>query len=263
MTVIAPPPDASGFEWLSRDWGWSLVCERLGAFTHGWTAGVTAPGNGGPCGVRADQLASGCGVAADDVVSLRQVHGAEVVAPARASASEASEDADAAVTRDPNLLLTVRVADCVPLLIADTRRGTVAAVHAGWRGTSAGIAQRAVERLAALYGSRPSDLVAAAGPAIGPCCYRVGHEVRQDFSEQGWPDRSLAAWFRDEADGALRLDLSRANRDQLVGAGLAGSAVLLSSLCTACHPGWFPSYRRDGPRAGRMAAYIRAAAPSG
>jgi YfiH family protein len=259
MPMIAPPPDGPGFAWLSRDWGWSLVCERLSAFTHGWTAGVTPSGHGGPCGVRADQLAAGCGVAAADVVSLRQVHGAEVLAPARASDREAAEDADAVVTHDANLLLTVRVADCVPLLIADTHRGAVAAVHAGWRGTSAGIAQRAVERLATLYGSRPSDLVAAAGPAIGACCYRVGDELRQDFSEHGWPDRSLAAWFRDGDDGALRLDLSRANRDQLEEAGVPRSAVLVSRLCTACHPGWFPSYRREGPRAGRMAAYIRAA----
>jgi len=99
--------------------------------------------------------------------------------------------------------------------------------------------------------------VAAIGPSIGPCCYEVGAELRDRFRDSGWT-RAGDDWFEHRA-GRWYLDLWRANFDQLLKAGVLPESIHLSRLCTSCHPDWFPSYRRDGPGAGRLAGLIRAA----
>ena len=137
---------------------------------HGWTTrDLALEGDEGRCAAGWQRLAEGEGVAREHLVALRQVHGATVV-----SDSASGAEADALVSSNPDRLLTVRVADCVPLLVADRRTGAVAAVHAGWRGTASGIAAAAIRRLQAEFGSTPSDLVAAIGPSIRVCCYEVG-----------------------------------------------------------------------------------------
>ena len=102
------------------------------------------------------------------IVAVHQVHGAALLDADAVDAARPGK-ADGIVSRDPSKLLTVQTADCAPWLIADRRRGVVAAVHAGWRGTAAGIAGMAVKRMGELFGSRPGDLIAALGPSIGPC----------------------------------------------------------------------------------------------
>jgi YfiH family protein len=184
-------------------------------------------------------------------------------------------DADIAMTTRRDLALSVRVADCVPILLADAETGAVAAVHAGWRGTADGAVLAAVTAMAGEYGTRPTDLVAAVGPSIGPCCYRVGAEVRDQFATAGRPPGDLDRWFTAEPAGmaacgipgtdpaaangrqALFLDTWAGNADQLVGAGIPASQVHVARLCASCHRDILHSHRVDGPRAGRMAAIIR------
>jgi copper oxidase (laccase) domain-containing protein len=101
-------------------------------------------------------------------------------------------------------------------------------------------------------------VTAALGPSIGPCCYRVGPELRAAFETAGWSPSELDRWFTTRA-GDLYLDLWQANVDQLQLAGLAASNISASRLCTACHPAWFDSYRRDGAGTGRMVGFIRSA----
>ena len=182
---------------------------------------------------------------------LKQVHGARVVHTEWPADAEPPE-ADAAVSTDSWRVLSVRTADCVPLLLADARSGAVAAVHAGWRGSAAGIVARAVRRLVDTAGAGPADVVAAVGPSIGPCCYRVGAELVEAFERGG---HDAGAWFS-ERDG-LYLDLWRATRDQLLAAGVRDDRTHIAGLCTACHEPWFHSYRRDGAAAGRLVGYIR------
>ena len=136
-------------------------------------------------------------------------------------------------------MLTVRVADCAALLIADSRRGAVAAVHAGWRGTAAGVARETVAALVA-RGSAPGDIVAVLGPSIGACCYEVGPEVLVEFEDLG----------EGIADGRM-LDLRAVVRRLLERAGV--DSVVASELCTRCNPELFFSHRRDGERTGRQA----------
>ena len=142
----------------------------------------------------------------------------------------------------------------MPLLIADRRLGAVAAVHAGWRGTAGGIAGAAVSHLKSVYGSRAGDLMAALGPSIGPCCYSVGEELVGAFERNGH-GASVERWFL--RGPGVRLDLWRANREQLEAGGIPATAVFVSGLCTACHPEWFYSYRREGRAAGRLVGFIR------
>jgi YfiH family protein len=182
-------------------------------------------------------------LAAGRVLQVRQVHGARVV---EAPAAE-DEEADAIVARAAagRVAVGVRVADCVPVLLADAESGDVAAVHAGWRGVVAGVVAAAVARL----GGR-ARLLAAIGPCIGPCCFEVGRDVG---------DRIEAACGRVivHASGAKAyVDLRRAVRLQLRGAGVSDAGIDEVAGCTKHEPERFHSFRRDGADSGRMLAAI-------
>jgi YfiH family protein len=144
----------------------------------------------------------------------------------------------------------------VPILMADPTTGAAAAVHAGWRGTCAGVARVAVDAMVREFGVNPGDLVAAIGPSIGPCCYTVGRNVLDAFANAGASEAAIRRWFLGSADGPLRLDLWTVNQDQLIGAGLREDRVHVCRLCTQTHQAIFESYRVDGVRAGRLAALI-------
>ncbi len=157
-------------------------------------------------------------------------------------------EADGLLTGEAGLFLGVKTADCLPLLLVDPDARAIAAVHAGWRGTVAGIARRAVEHLERRFGSKPSRLLAAIGPGIGPCCFEVGPEVAAQFRDL-FPDCA-------GLDRRTQLDLVEANLRMLEQAGVPRAQVDAGRLCTCCQPGEFHSYRRDGQRAGRMFSVI-------
>jgi YfiH family protein len=185
------------------------------------------------------------------VLFLKQVHGARVCrAP-----WEGTPEADAAVATAPRLLLAIETADCLPVLVVDPERRLVGAAHAGWRGSLAGVLRELLRALVAA-GSDPRRLLAALGPAIGPCCYEVGDELRSAFGPAG------AHFFSAGVGGRPHLDLRGVNRSQLVEAGVQPGRIFAIDECTACSPERYHSYRRDGVGAGRMTSYIGfAAAP--
>ena len=255
----ALPPPAAGFRWTAESWGPMLRCVPLEAIAqHGFTSRQLAlrPGESGTD--RWAMAAASVGCAAPRLARVRQVHGAEVRVVRGDSFDAPAPDADAVITATPGLAVTVVAADCVPILLADPATGAVAAVHAGWRGTCARVAAATVAALAREFGVDPARLVAAIGPSIGACCYDVGDDLLRAFDEAGHSSIDRAAWFSRDAAGRLRLDLWRANADQLVHAGLAPDAVHVSGLCTRTNVGVFESYRAEGERAGRMAAIITA-----
>jgi polyphenol oxidase len=188
-----------------------------------------------------------------------------------------SAKGDALLTADRGVLLVVQAADCVPILLADTRRRAVAAIHSGWRGTLLRIAAKTVGKMRMEFGTSPHDLVAAIGPSIGRCCYEVGSEVAMAFHSQfanarEWfsgPFDSLAAgendpnwlpWLTMMPPGhqspapRIHLDLLAANRAILADAGVPAARIYSSGFCTACRSDLFLSYRREHTTDRMMAA---------
>lgn len=184
-----------------------------------------------------------------ETATLKQVHSDVVVTLRGAGCSLVEQgQGDALVTAEPGIPLSIRTADCVPILVVDPEHRVVSAVHAGWRGTQREIARRTIERMAHSYGSRPESLVAAIGPAIGPCCYEVSQDVAEQFRDY------LPEWI---GVGKTHLDLVSINRWQLEQAGLPIQQIEAERWhCTRCNPDLYHSFRRDGDLSGRMHAVI-------
>jgi len=163
-------------------------------------------------------------------------------------------EADILVTNEAEVLLAVRTADCLPILVADSDRRAVAAVHAGWRGTLDGVAEAAIAAMGRAFGSSPRSLVAALGPSIRCCCYEVGPEVEDAFRKR-WPE-SGAFFHRSSPNARARLDLVAANLAQLHRSGVPSSQIHVAEFCTACRTDLFFSYRKEGAWTGRMMAVI-------
>ncbi|MDI7275417.1 MAG: peptidoglycan editing factor PgeF [Anaerolineae bacterium] len=189
------------------------------------------------------------GFEAAQVVTPHQVHGEVVARVGIAEAGRVIPATDGLLTDERGIVLLLRFADCVPIMLYDDEHAALALVHAGWRGTLAGIAARAVAQMQAHFGTRPARLWAGIGPAIGPCCYEVGSDLRDAFERRFGP-RAVAG----RQDRPARVDLSQANAMVLGEAGVP--QVEVAGLCTACHTGEFFSHRAEGGRTGRQAALI-------
>lgn len=177
------------------------------------------------------------------MASLKQIHSATCqIADQAGHAGEG----DALLTRAPGITVSVRTADCFPILLADPVHRAVAAVHAGWRGTAAGVAAATLHKMRESFGTHPHDVFVAIGPGIGACCYEVGEEVARRFG----------------METAGRLDLAAHNLRQLIEAGIPQSQIETLGACTFCRAERFHSWRRDGARAGRMISYAGIKPPS-
>jgi hypothetical protein len=256
-SVIAAPQPAAGFEWIesSREVGRALQCRSVAA-PHLFTAAhLQLRGDPGEWEAAAATLGRGSSA----LRLIKQVHGADVAIVRREDSSTwLVPEADIILSEDPRFVIGVRAADCAPILLADRRRQVVAAVHAGWRGTAQSAVQKAVAALTREFGSSPEDLVAAIGPCLGVCCGEVGDDVVEAFRDAGHGEPALDCWFSRGPAARWHLHLARANRDQLIEAGLRAADVHSAGLCTRSFPHVFHSHRADGAKAGRMAALIRA-----
>jgi hypothetical protein len=182
-------------------------------------------------GTRADTIPQ------ESMASLKQIHSGIVLVGQQIGCAG---EGDALVTGHMGVPVSVRTADCYPILLADDRNRAVAAVHAGWRGTAARIVLRTLEEMHQRYGTEATDVYAAIGPGIGGCCYEVGAEVARQFG----------------MEHAGTIDLATINRRQLLDAGVAEHRIDVLGGCTKCDAHLFHSYRRDQLAAGRMVSYI-------
>ena len=181
---------------------------------------------------------------ADELFSAYQVHGNAVTLVD--AHTEPRPKCDVLITQSPERALMLRYADCTPVLLADPKHRALAGVHAGWRGSAVRAAGAAVRAMQQAFGTRPGDLLAGLGPAIGPCCYTVGQEVVDAFADRRW----LIA--------ESRLDLWAANRQALIEAGVRAEHIEVAEICTQCHSDRFFSHRANGGvPAGRFAGIIR------
>ncbi|HXG52537.1 MAG TPA: peptidoglycan editing factor PgeF [candidate division Zixibacteria bacterium] len=192
------------------------------------------------------------GIHSGRVIVMRQVHGDGIVEVRDASLKEAGE-ADGMISALPNVYLGVLTADCVPILLLAPRERVVAAVHAGWRGTLAGIAAKAVERLEQRFGVSPRAVEAALGPSIGACCYEVKEDVSRPLAERwgGVAERSTRV-----AEGRIFVDLRRINRGILEQCGVPPQRVHEIGPCTSCAAQDFFSFRRERRETGRQISLI-------
>jgi polyphenol oxidase len=267
MSMLPQPND--GFAWVQASTGPALVCRPLESVashlftTRPWRLGSRAPDEAAGW----EQVALAMQIDARRLVRAHQVHGASVLVrrarqpetPSTEHAGSTRPDADIIISDDTTVALAVQTADCIPLLIADRRTGVVAAAHTGWRGLASGVPSAAIDALARTFGSRPEDLVAAAGPSISASRYEVGADVRLRFEAARVPASQIARWFSPSArPGHWHFDGWQAVRDQLESAGVPPGQIHVAALCTATYPELFCSYRRDGMPAGRMAALVRA-----
>jgi len=147
-----------------------------------------------------------------------------------------------------SLAVGVRTADCFPILLADPVAHVVAAIHAGWRGTAAGIVKTTIERMQELYGTDPNDILAAIGPGIETCCFEVGPEVAREFAH--WDHRLYCTTTKE------RVDLAASNAHQLADLGVPLNNIAHAGLCTADRNDLFFSFRKERDRAGRMVSWI-------
>jgi YfiH family protein len=209
-----------------------------------------------------------------EFASVRQIHSAQAVLVTQKEGTLAYDDcrflpgefagagrpaADALITSESGVLLAIRTADCLPVLIADARRGAIAAVHAGWRGALESVVENAVHEMRWTFNSAPLDLVVALGPSIRACCYVVGPEVVDAFCSRfarGPRFFHAPARAHDSSNSHSCLDLVAVAVDQLERAGVARSQIEIADFCTSCRTDLFFSHRKEGAAAGRMLAVI-------
>ncbi|MFQ6057621.1 MAG: peptidoglycan editing factor PgeF [Anaerolineae bacterium] len=187
------------------------------------------------------------GIAREAIATARQVHGSRVAVVGGEDCGRVLPATDALVTNVPGVALMLRFADCVPLLLYDPLRRAIGLAHAGWRGTVEKLAQKTVLAMVKAFGSRPRDLIAALGPAIGPCCYQVGEEVARAVREALGGGAGL---LQEQSDGSLHFGLWRANQRQLAAIGV--ERIEVAELCTACRVDEFFSHRAEKGRTGRF-----------
>ena len=185
-----------------------------------------------------------------DAAWCRQVHGATVLVAARGGLAG---EADALVTHTDGLGVIGRSADCPIVLAADSVSRVAGMAHASWRSTVQGITGRMIGTMVA-RGADPARLVCAIAPSAGPCCYEVGAEVRAAALAGIGPH--AAEFFAARADSRFVFDLWAANVDQLRRAGVLPAHITVAGVCTLCRNDLFPSWRREGERAGRFASIV-------
>lgn len=203
-------------------------------------------------------VASSQGFKAEDVMSLWQKHTDKIIVVDKKIAESRPHykigEADALITNIKGVLLSIRISDCVPILLYDSVNGAIGAIHAGWKGTLLQIGKKTLQSMSKLYGTDPIYIHAAIGAAIGVCCYEVGLDLYGQFrNEYG---EAIDKFFEFKKGTKPYFNLSALNKSFLIEAGIPEQNIDMSEMCTMCNPELFYSHRRSGEKRGSMAAFI-------
>ena len=201
------------------------------------------------------------GFDASRLLTINQVHGNDVLIinkPTRDTFTLSKTSADAIITNQCGIAIGVLTADCVPILLADPVKKIIGVVHAGWKGTAKGVVQKTVETMVKQFGSDKKALLAAIGPSIGSCCYKVDEVVAKEFGGNEYLIPLYPPLKKGESKGDFEwgLDLKRANFIQLLNMGILEKNISVENLCTSCRNDLFFSYRKDGKITGRQLNFI-------
>ena len=207
-----------------------------------------------------DIICKEIGILKEDIVLSRQTHSDEVkIVGAKERGNglfypNIFENADALVTNEKNVALTVFMADCVPLLFLDQKKRVIAACHSGWRGTVKHIAQKTLKVMEEIFSCDKKDILCAIGPSIGPCCFEVDRPVVDEF-EKAFRFLPSEEYIIEMGGGKYNIDLWTANKELLIYSGIAEENISMLCQCTCCLEEYF-SHRRDGDKRGSLAAII-------
>ena len=203
-----------------------------------------------------NRLAMAFAIPLDNFITLNQVHGNDifVIKPyGDYLPTDKTLNYDAMVTTRQNLAICIKTADCVPVLMVDRAQKIIAAVHAGWKSTAAGISAKVIRLLLERYNTDPQNLLVAIGPSIGPCCFEIAEDaaesfrVHEDYEFFLSPGEKQKKWI---------VDLPEANRRQIINCGVSEDNIDLASLCTSCRQDLFFSHRGSGGITGRQLNFI-------
>lgn len=180
-------------------------------------------------------------------ISLSQIHRDECVTITSRDGLKRRYVGDALLTDRNDVLISVAVADCLPVFLVNPKRRIIGMIHAGWRGTLLGVASRTLEEAKRGFGGDPAEFTVLLGPCIRSCCYRISDDVAILFD----PD-----CVNRSPDGQARLDLVRANLKQLADSGVKEDRIFATTVCTCCEQELLYSYRREKDECGRMIGFL-------
>ncbi len=193
-----------------------------------------------------------------NLLTVNQVHSGRVISVESPGKDYSNIQADAIITKQEWTPIAILTADCVPILLFDRATRAVGAVHAGWKGTVKGIASATVQAMKKKYGSDPARIMAAIGPAIGPCCYEVSTDVSDAFKDKFGSHSGISNKDRNTCS----IDLKTANKVELQEAGLKAENIDILKQCTSCNNEIFFSYRKDNKETGRQLSFIMLKGPT-
>lgn len=264
---------SNAFRFSKRDDVRYLECQALGEFgciTHAFCTrwGGTSEGRlanlnfGVHSGDREEHLmrnreilCSAFDVPEQNLVTINQVHGDRLLVVDKKSRDwqhGGTLEYDGIITSVREMPVGIKTADCVPVFLVDPTKRVVGAVHAGWKGTSLEIVAKAVGVFMKEFASTPADILAVIGPSIGPCCYEVDDIVFRHFDEE----RRGSFFSRCEEEGKWMLNLSAANRFQLLDIGVPPDNIFSADICTSCSTDIFFSHRMEHGDTGRQLNFI-------
>lgn len=245
-------------------WLKNAVSTRLGGVSKDYLASMNLGFNRGDLDENVirnhETFANAIGVNPKNIVTGNQTHTTNVKVVTKDDCGKGIyrdrnyTDIDGLITNEKGIVLATYYADCVPLLIVDTKNKAIGLSHSGWRGTVGKIGKVTIEKMGELYGTKPEDIVACIGPSICQKCYEISEEVAVQFKE-AFPD-NIKEILIDKGNGKYQLDLWECNRINFKEAGVLPENIKVTDICTCHNTDVLFSHRGHNGKRGNLGAFL-------